>query len=941
MSCSSCPNQIKQHTVYRCKECWNPQIYCSRCIVDNHFGNPLHVVEEWSLEKGFWTRRTLGELGMVINLGDHGGKVCDHVISGARDICVVTLQGVQDVRIQFCGCGRGKEDPPEHYVQLLEVGLWPGSWKLIRTAFSLDVLDSFRRFSTQGNITALDFYTSLVRQTDGVIPTTVKNRYREFLCATREHQFVKWCMRKGMEPTATLSFGCLSNLCPACPHIDINIDPGWETRSEDKQYLDALYHAVDGNFTQNMKDKGTDIDDLPLTLGAAYFADELDTKWYFSVMPAPQSQNSSCNKFGAMGYYGHWGAVSGLVGLSCARHMFVMPGGGVDLKLGETWAAVDLLMLSGLQRWMQLKLHISAYDINCQYRIKFWERLEKIQKQFSVAQHSSLRSIRLFDIPSTRAGVGKFHEPAHKLDCRLLNSFHYLPGAGQTDGEAPERIWASTTSLGIRTREMTPGHRHDTINYFHDDMNWRRTYGIASSLVKKCKEAIKYEEEISRSIKELEGEINAIDLPSHIIDKWNIDRLKWDEDLIKASRPPLACQLSRTSSGLSDDRIAEIQRGFSARVAAWNNVAQSSLGVAIAASMAGLAEQRRAQVLEEVKVREDLLAENRSIKELEDEINAIDLPSHIVDEWNINRLKWDEDLIKASRAPSDLQATPQRRSVLNSPEEKTKSPGTKLSRKFLDILRTFEIHLPSSYPLDVRTNNILAEAVKIEMVMRREDASDALDQVRAHLAATYGLGRHQAKSTTQQQKLRNRGPSQRLRLALNSAAKAYRRARNAMVALGMDEKDPTFQPLKNSHLKSFVIREEDRRWGDSKATKESWIWESLSFVGNDFSEGVKDHIVENLRVHWCRTKAKADRWAEEKALVLEEMKRTLRFFDFQVHLWKARANVKDENSLGPAAYALKQAFAYQRLLEHSRQEFKIYLPYSVRSNMKMFMDMMC
>ncbi|KAI0093358.1 hypothetical protein BDY19DRAFT_859710, partial [Irpex rosettiformis] len=884
----------------RCKECWNPQIYCNRCIVDSHCGNPLHVVEEWSLEKRFWARRTLGELGMVIKLGDHGGKVCDRLVSGARDICVVTSQGVQDAKIQFCGCSRGEEGPPEHYVQLLEVGLWPGSWKLIRTAFSLDVLDNFRRLSTQGNVTALDFYTSLVRQTDGVIPTTVKNRYREFLCATREHQFTKWCMRKGVDPSVTLGSGCLGNLCPACPHVDINIDPGWETRSEDKQYLDALYHAVDGNFTQNMKDKGTDADDLPLTLGAAYFADELDTKRYFSVMPAPRSQNSSCNKFGAMGYYGHWGAVSGLVGLSCARHMFVMPGGGVDLKLGETWAAVDLLMLSGLQRWMQLKLHISAYDINCQYRIKFWERLEKIQKKFSVAQNSSLRSIRRFDIPSTRAGVGKFHEPAHKLDCRLLNSFHYLPGAGQTDGEAPERIWASTTSLGIRTREMTPGHRHDTINYFHDDMNWRRTYGIASSLVKKCKEAIKYEEEISRSIKELEGEINAIDLPSHIIDKWNIDRLKWDEDLIKASRPPtsLACQLSRTSSGLSDDRIAEIQRGFSARVAAWNNVAQSSLGVAIAASMAGLTEERRAQVLEEVKIREDLLAEKSLAQSLED-------------------IDGEDGTDTSPEKPN----TRKRKRAVEAPEEKSKTPGTRLSRKFLDSLRTLEIHLPSSYPLDVRTNHILAEAVKIEMAMRREDASDALDQVRAHLAATYGLGRHQAKSTTQQQKLRNRGPSQRLRLALNGAAKAYRRARIAMVALGMDEKDPTFQPLKNCHLKSFVVREEDRRWGDSKASKESWIWESLNFVGNDFSEGVKDHIVENLRVHWCRTKAKADRWAEEKALVVEEMKRTLRFFDFQVHLWKAHGNAEGKNSLGQVAYAQKQAFAYQRLLDHSRQEF--------------------
>ena len=138
-------------------------------------------------------------------------------------------------------------------------------------------------------------------------------------------------------------------------------------------------------------------------------------------------------------------------------------------------------MLSGLQHWMQLKFHVSAYDINCQYRIHFWERLAKIKKQFFINNVSAFKSIKQFVFPTIRSGVGKFHEPAHKLDCRLQYSFHYLLGAGQTDGEAPERIWASTVFLGLRTREMSAGHRHDIINFFHNDMNWRRTCGIGTS----------------------------------------------------------------------------------------------------------------------------------------------------------------------------------------------------------------------------------------------------------------------------------------------------------------------------------------------------------------------------------------------------------------------------------------------------------------------------
>lgn len=56
------------------------------------------------------------------------------------------------------------------------------------------------------------------------------------------------------------------------------------------RFKHALYYSVDGNFTQNMKDKGTDVDDLPLTRGAAYFADELDAKTYFAAQVKHNNQ---------------------------------------------------------------------------------------------------------------------------------------------------------------------------------------------------------------------------------------------------------------------------------------------------------------------------------------------------------------------------------------------------------------------------------------------------------------------------------------------------------------------------------------------------------------------------------------------------------------------------------------------------------------------------
>ena len=134
---------------------------------------------------------------------------------------------------------------------------------------------------------------------------------------------------------------------------------------------------------------------------------------------------------------------------------------------------VDFAMLCGLQPWMKLRMHVSGYDINCQYRIHFESRIKAMRDKVS-----SLRSIRETFFPCTLAGIGRFHEPAHKLDCQFKFLFYFLPGVGMTDGEAPEHIWATLNALGGRTREMSSGHRHHVINDHHSDMNVRRVHGM-------------------------------------------------------------------------------------------------------------------------------------------------------------------------------------------------------------------------------------------------------------------------------------------------------------------------------------------------------------------------------------------------------------------------------------------------------------------------------
>ncbi|THG93084.1 hypothetical protein EW026_g8052 [Hermanssonia centrifuga] len=308
------------------------------------------------------------------------------------------------------------------------------------------------------------------------------------------------------------------------------MDPNWESREENLRFLDALFHALDGNFTQNQKHNNTDVDDFPLTLGAAYFAYENDVAKYIKHLGPFKHESSTCHKFGAMGYSGHWGLVSSTLGLSCARHMFVLLGGGVDLQKWERFANVDFAMISGLWLWADLFMHILAYNINCQYCINFEKRMEAF-RQLTTEFESIPMCIKYF--PWTLPGVRKFHLPAHNTSCHYKFSLNLLPGAGMMDGESPEQIWASLNALAPRTREMAASHCHDVINEFHRNMNVQCTYGMATFLHHKYVEAETMHARAAETFKKLEDEIKESILGPQKLAEWKRDETEWIGKVVK------------------------------------------------------------------------------------------------------------------------------------------------------------------------------------------------------------------------------------------------------------------------------------------------------------------------------------------------------------------------------------------------------------------------
>ncbi|TBU36730.1 hypothetical protein BD309DRAFT_1068674 [Dichomitus squalens] len=131
------------------------------------------------------------------------------------------------------------------------------------------------------------------------------------------------------------------------------------------------------------------------------------------------------------GYLRYKGRVSGIVGISCARHMFVLPCATVDIIGGKRFAYPDYCMCAGLHPWKRLPRHHREYDIDCQYTVHIRDCLIDILKRYP-----NLSTIQDAHFPWTLVGIGKFHVSAHQESCRSKYSYYYIPGSGMTDREA-------------------------------------------------------------------------------------------------------------------------------------------------------------------------------------------------------------------------------------------------------------------------------------------------------------------------------------------------------------------------------------------------------------------------------------------------------------------------------------------------------------------------
>ncbi|KAG1718273.1 uncharacterized protein EDB91DRAFT_1090173 [Suillus paluster] len=120
----------------------------------------------------------------------------------------------------------------------------------------------------------------------------------------------------------------------------------------------------------------------------------------------------------------------------------------------------------------------------------------------------------------------------------------------------------------------------------------------------------------------------------------------------------------------------------------------------------------------------------------------------------------------------------------------------------------------------------------------------------------------------------------------------YSKCRKQLVHLGADDLLTKYRPLEKADLKATTVVADPNARGQRNSTL-AWFW-SIDVQGDSTSN---DWMNEFYRVHWLRTLALRDRWAEELLLVGREMIWTVEFFIHKSQQWVGRLQEADANDM--------------------------------------------
>ncbi|KAJ7182634.1 hypothetical protein C8R43DRAFT_1116267 [Mycena crocata] len=902
---------VRAPRFFRCKDC-GEFLQCKQCCLERHQPSPLHLVEEW--QGAFWKRTTLLDLGLVYQVGHEGGP-CTRPALPMRTMVVIDTTGVHSVHFHYCGCRRGGKTANE-LEQLMRGGWYPASLTDPGTCATFNVLDLFRLLNVVGNLNVHDFIRSLERRTDGLTASGMRwmpDRYRAFSRMQRQWAFLQRLRRAGrahdeagVDATA---LGELTPICWACPHDLRNLPPDW--RNVDPKYrlvfrvfLYMLLLAVDANFKLKNRIRANERYDPSLGPGWGAFVEPTGYKDHLKNYVA-ETDISTCIAFAALlqkdtrlttGL-----RTSGVGGCVCARHECVRPNGLGDLQKGERYANMDYIVMSCLVGISLMALTIS-YDIACQWKKNLRQRNEKLPEAIRL----DLNSVEV------QCGLPVWHASSHEAECSNENSLSFLVGVGKSDGEGVERTWAALNPAAFHTKEMGIGNRADTLEDKVDAHNFLKNLGQVHALRRKLVVAIA---ERARQVEAFKEVNKTVSKELRAVWQAAIDAFVRDHD------EPNPYML-KEEGGLTESQIRlKLRQGEEEEARKAGTPLHGTSATAFLVAGIQLEEIQR-RIKSEI-AGEALVTADRASKTHE------------------RRLTFFKKLGTFRQLQPIFTPGAARAIAEEELERNNEGPAVKAENVGL--------YMPSELSDWEQANGCQRGVVAIEAALREAQCRTALATVRKQLhAKRHLIGFRNSHVTGNNKAGRARTLISQVAERVEASAARYRHGRAALEALVDDEGDsyltqlPHFKELKQVDLtldnelieSDTAARKKLALMGAGKGVRMprhiagsskrvlSWIWTAQGATGNEEKE-----LHDSMRVEWCRAKARKVRWEEEVLILREEMRRVLRYLEWQRDWWNAHVVVRGDESPelrhGLGAYALRHAQMHGKLASFFQTEWSM------------------
>ncbi|KAG1836908.1 hypothetical protein F4604DRAFT_1602134, partial [Suillus subluteus] len=865
-TCSVCPKD----GVYRCHGCMGEPLFCTHCCRMVHSCMPFHRISQWT--GGFFEDTSLTKIGLEIHLG-HQGKPCPEVtddwydtddegdnfaegqwvplVNDPRTTTVVDTSGVHSLMIRFCRCASALG--PD--MQLFEISLFPASFTSPKTAFTFAVLDDFLLDNLECGTSAMNYYSKLRRITSSVFLHLVPDQYRELMRVGRQWRQLKQLKWHGFghekqKPKA----GELALFCPACPQPGVNVNLA-ERNVSDPAWLYSRSLVMDGNFKAEHMFPANPTDEVALTDGLGFMVG--DGRYKLHLAKAQDIVHRlDCNNHRAVNQANasrHNLEATGIGSCACARHGCFVPHSMVDFQKGERQMNMDYALCQALgYNTDGIDWALTFYDINCQYHKHLHRRVEESP---------------YLDLPwgmEVIPGIGLWHVHGHQDKCYVRYASNFITGAARIDGEIMETLWAPLNIISLSARGMSTPHRKECLDFQMNDCNFMKMIRMSKFLCRQFKEAVQGVRDSQHAFDRLSETAD-----DDTLVKWEAEAAAAQDDRlenpsamdiyeVKMTKAPTRKQqelhlLTRQVRWLA----GEIHRGAATWLASAITLEEAQVALLIDVKKLGrrptdaqklaIARHRdrlQGQIDEFIRVTVTFLGDQL------DEYDKLDLMTMMLDAAELDSAGSSSDdpdwLDDEDRYDTLVKFTP----------------------------KTLVIPLPSNIGIERCAEWGVADLVLQEISLREGQANDALHAIRVNLADKAVLFRttvRSAKSQARSTRAWARVHSVDKILHLN--VQMYSKCRSQLVHLGADDLLVKLQPLEKADLKATTVVADSNARGQRNSTL-AWFW-SIDVQGDSTSN---DWMNEFYRVHWLRTLALRDRWAEELLLVGREMIWTVDFF---------------------------------------------------------------